>query len=306
MSSYTPIQFAFKIQVDTYRSARLGVPRLVNLFKKYDIPASFFFCFGPDNTGKRIHRIFKPNSFRKTSLLQAVRTYGINALLYGTVIHPPLIAQSNEKILKQVKDAGFEVGIGAYDPFEWEDFSMEMSGEDVIRDYEKAIIEFKNIFDASPHSIASPAWQTNVYNLQMYDDLNLLYSSDTRGGTPFFPVLNDQSFRTLQIPTTLNTLEELLAKNYSSLGKINDYYLDNLQADHINVHTLYAKIEGMSRFNLLEDLIQKLKVKNVEFISLETVAKNYLKNKTKIPFCKIVYQQTEDTYQPSAYQGPVI
>ena len=49
---------AIKIDVDTERGTRLGVPNLLKLLKNLAIPATFLFSLGPDNTGRAIRRIF--------------------------------------------------------------------------------------------------------------------------------------------------------------------------------------------------------------------------------------------------------
>ena len=51
---------ALKVDVDTDRGTREGVPALVRLLEEFGIPATFLFSLGPDNTGKSITRIFRP------------------------------------------------------------------------------------------------------------------------------------------------------------------------------------------------------------------------------------------------------
>ena len=45
---------ALKIDVDTLRGTREGVPNLVVLLKKYGADATFLFSLGPDHTGRAI------------------------------------------------------------------------------------------------------------------------------------------------------------------------------------------------------------------------------------------------------------
>ena len=42
-----------KVDVDTLRGTREGVPRLAALFKKHGVQATFYFSVGPDHTGCR-------------------------------------------------------------------------------------------------------------------------------------------------------------------------------------------------------------------------------------------------------------
>ena len=54
------MQLALKIDVDTERGTRLGIPELLAVLGKYAIPATFLLSLGPDNTGRAIRRIFRP------------------------------------------------------------------------------------------------------------------------------------------------------------------------------------------------------------------------------------------------------
>ena len=59
------MKLAIKIDVDTYRGTRDGVPALAKLLKKRAVPATFLFSFGPDNTGKagELEREFSGRDF---------------------------------------------------------------------------------------------------------------------------------------------------------------------------------------------------------------------------------------------------
>src|SRR5579859_2558712 len=48
-----------KVDVDTLRGTREGVPRLAALFKKLKVDASFYFSVGPDHTGRAMRRVLR-------------------------------------------------------------------------------------------------------------------------------------------------------------------------------------------------------------------------------------------------------
>ncbi|MGZ5780399.1 MAG: polysaccharide deacetylase family protein, partial [Burkholderiaceae bacterium] len=56
-----------KIDVDTYRGTREGVPNLVNILKQHNANATFLFSLGPDHTGWALRRAFRPGFFQKVS-----------------------------------------------------------------------------------------------------------------------------------------------------------------------------------------------------------------------------------------------
>ena len=114
-------QLALKIDVDTYRGTREGVPRLVDALQRHQAQATFFFSLGPDHTGRAIKRVFRPGFLSKVSRTSVVEHYGIKTLLYGTLLPGPDIGRKCADILRSVRDAGFEVGIHCYDHIRWQD-----------------------------------------------------------------------------------------------------------------------------------------------------------------------------------------
>src|SRR5437773_11564465 len=112
---------ALKIDVDTLRGTREGVPKLVDLLKMHDAGASFFFSLGPDRTGRAIRRVFRPGFVRKVQRTSVVKHYGVRTLLYGTLLPAPDIGRRCADVMRGVRDEGFEVGIHTWDHIRWQD-----------------------------------------------------------------------------------------------------------------------------------------------------------------------------------------
>ena len=115
------VRVALKVDVDTDRGTREGVPALVADFKEFGAPACFLFSLGPDQTGRAITRIFRPGFFKKVSRTSVVSMYGVRTLLNGTLLPAPHIGRRNEAIIKKVYDDGFEVGLHSYNHYRWQD-----------------------------------------------------------------------------------------------------------------------------------------------------------------------------------------
>src|SRR5256714_14673775 len=105
------MKLALKVDVDTYRGTRRGVPRLVELLKCHGAGATFLFSLGPDHTGRAIRRVFRPGFMKKVSRTSVVEHYGVRTLLYGTLLPGPDIGRRRADELRAIPDAGFEVGI---------------------------------------------------------------------------------------------------------------------------------------------------------------------------------------------------
>ncbi|MFZ3032540.1 MAG: hypothetical protein WA138_00800, partial [Parvibaculum sp.] len=120
-------RLAIKIDVDTDRGTREGVSALADMLAAKDIPATFLFSLGPDNTGRAIRRIFRPGFFSKVSRTSVVSTYGLRTLMNGVVLPGPNIAKKNRMILQSVAARGFETGIHCWDHVFWQDKLFSLS-----------------------------------------------------------------------------------------------------------------------------------------------------------------------------------
>ncbi|HUJ42839.1 MAG TPA: polysaccharide deacetylase family protein [Opitutaceae bacterium] len=278
-----PLRLALKVDVDTDRGTRLGVPNLVADCHAAGAPACFLFSLGPDQTGRAITRIFRPGFFQKVSRTSVVSLYGVRTLLNGTLLPAPHIGRRNADVMRAVRDAGFEVGIHCYNHYRWQDHVQKMSIEAVRAEFAAARAEFRRIFGAEAHAAGAAGWQSNARSRAVYDEAGLLYASDTRNGTPFFPRLDGRVFQTLEIPSTLPTFDELLGRPAYPDERIVPHYLSLLREDAVNVLTIHAEIEGMVKRRLCRALLRACADRGVQFIRLDDYAHQLLTDRARIP-----------------------
>jgi undecaprenyl phosphate-alpha-L-ara4FN deformylase len=103
------------------------------------------------------------------------------------------------------------------------------------------------------------------------DAMGLAFCSDGRGSHPFYPVMDGRRFRTLQIPTTLPTADEILGENGITPDNIHDYYLANLR-DGLNVLTIHAELEGGVIRASFVRLLERLAADGIRCITLGEAA----------------------------------
>jgi undecaprenyl phosphate-alpha-L-ara4FN deformylase len=277
------VRLALKVDVDTDRGTREGVPNLVADCRAAGVPACFLFSLGPDQTGRAITRVFRPGFFRKVSRTSVVQMYGLRTLLNGTLLPAPHIGRRNAGVMRAVRDAGFEVGIHSYNHYRWQDYLPKLSLAEVRAEFGAARAEFTRIFGTEARTAGAAGWQSTGASREAYDEAGLLYASDTRGGGPFFPRIGGRVARTLEIPSTLPTLDELLGRPEFPDAKIVPHLLSLLRADRPNVFTLHAEIEGMGRRTLFQELLAAARSAGVEFIRLDDLARELLANRDAIP-----------------------
>jgi peptidoglycan/xylan/chitin deacetylase (PgdA/CDA1 family) len=283
------LRLALKVDVDTDRGTRLGVPNLVADCREFDVPACFLFSLGPDQTGRAITRIFRPGFFQKVSRTSVVSMYGLRTLLNGTLLPAPHIGRRNTAVLRAVRDAGFETGIHCYNHYRWQDHLHRMDLAAVRAEFVAARAEFLRIFGAEARTAGAAGWQSDARSRQVYDEAGLLYSSDTRGAFPFFPRVDGQVFQTLEIPSTLPTFDELLGRPEFPDDRIVSHYLSLLRDDRPNVFTLHAEIEGMGRRDLFRALVRACLDRGVTFVRMDDLARELLADRAAIPVCEQQY-----------------
>lgn len=280
------MRLALKIDVDTDRGTREGVPNLVADCRAAGMPACFLFSLGPDQTGRAITRVFRPGFLGKVGRTSVVQTYGLRTLLNGTVLPAPHIGRRNADTLRAVREAGFEVGIHCYNHYRWQDHLFTMSPTEVRAEFDEAREEFRRIFGTEAHTAGAAGWQSSAASRAVYDEAGLLYSSDTRGEAPFFPKVDGCVARTLEIPSTLPTLDEWLGRPEYPEERIVPELMGRLRADRLNVFTLHAEIEGMRHRGLFQALLAAARAAGVEFVRLDDVARELLADRDRIPICE--------------------
>jgi len=280
-----PVRLALKVDVDTDRGTRLGVPNLAADCGEFGAAACFLFSLGPDQTGRAVTRVFRPGFFSKVARTGVIRLYGVRTLLNGTLLPAPHIGRRNAGSMRAVRDAGYEVGIHCYNHYRWQDFMQAMDLASVRAEFAAARAEFARIFGVEAAAAGAAGWQSNSRSREVYDEAGLLYSSDTRGTHPFFPRIQGRVFRTLEIPSTLPTLDELMGRPEFPDSAIAGSVHSLLRSDRLNVFTIHAEIEGMGRRAIFREFLAACRGSGVEFVRLADEARSLLSDRAAIPVC---------------------
>ncbi len=251
------MRLALKIDVDTLRGTRAGVPALVALLRKHGVTATFLFSLGPDHTGRAIKRVFRPGFVGKVRRTSVVRHYGVKTLLYGTLLPGPDIGLRCADILRGVRDTGYETGVHCWDHVEWQDKVAHAESPWVEREMRRARERYEEILGAAPLAHGAAGWQMNPHALRLTQRLGYAWSSDCRGTHPFIPVWNAEVVFCPQIPTTLPTLDEIIGLDGVDEQNAHEALLARTAAARSDqVFTLHAELEGMKLAPVFERLLE--------------------------------------------------
>jgi len=265
----TPL--ALKIDVDTLRGTREGVPALLQALQAAGADATWLFSLGPDHTGRALRRVLRPGFFSKVARTSVLEHYGWRTLMYGTLLPGPDIGRRAGDVMRRVRDAGFEVGVHCFDHTSWQDFVSRRDAAWTRTQMQRAITRFVEVFGEAPRVHGAAGWQMNQAALELEEELGFRYASDTRGSHPFVPQLGTRRSHCPQLPTTLPTLDELIGLDGASADNVHQVLLARTQALRAgHVFTLHAELEGMKLLPVFQRLLAGWRAQGYELVSMRT------------------------------------
>lgn len=261
------LQVGLRVDADTLRGTRDGVPRLLELLARYHIRATFFFSVGPDNMGRHLWRLYKPAFLYKMLRTRAPSLYGWKILLAGTAWPGRLIGQQQGPVIRDTVQQQHEVGLHAWDHYGWQTHIAHWSDMQIRQQLQQGLDTLQHITGQPVQCSAAPGWRTDMRVLQLQQPLALRYHSDCRGYALFRPQLTDGTLGTPQIPVTLPTFDELLGGEVTP-DNYHQHLLARLRPQQLNVYTIHAEVEGLLMAAQFDVLLQQALANNIHFCPL--------------------------------------
>ena len=266
------MRLALKVDADTLRGTRIGVPALAGALKRARAGATFLFSLGPDHTGRAIRRVFRPGFLGKVSRTSVLEHYGLRTLMYGTLLPGPDISRRAGEVMRSIRAAGFEVGVHCYDHTDWQ---------------RRAAERFEQVFGERPQVHGAAGWQMNEAAFVFEERWGLSYASDTRGAFPFRPKFAGRVSSCPQLPTTLPTRDELSGIDGVTAQNVDRVLLERTaQLRDGHVFTLHAELEGMRLLPVFERLLSGWRTQGYEIVSMAT--QRAALNDATLPVCEVV------------------
>lgn len=257
-----------RIDVDTLRGTRQGVPALGALLKKHGILASFFFSVGPDNMGRNLFRLLKPAFFMKMLRSKAASLYGWDILLMGTLGPGPNIGKRCKDMIRAISDGGHETGLHAWDHYTWQAHILKHDESRIRSAMERGYAALAEITGKPPTSSAAPGWIANDAVLRAKESFGFTYNSDCRGNSLFIPKVDGRLLKTPQIPVTLPTYDEIIGSEGVTPETYNSRLLSMIKPGKLNVLTIHAEVEGIVCLDMFEDFIIRAKAADIHMLPL--------------------------------------
>ncbi|HEX5421357.1 MAG TPA: 4-deoxy-4-formamido-L-arabinose-phosphoundecaprenol deformylase [Gammaproteobacteria bacterium] len=256
-----------RIDVDTFRGTREGVPRLLDILAAHGITATFFFTLGPDNMGRHLWRLLKPSFAVKMLRSRAASLYGWEILLAGTAWPGRRIGARLTPVLRSADAAGHEIGLHAWDHHRWQAAASRMSAEALEREIGLGVEAFGEALGRRPDCSAAAGWVCNERALEAKESFGFRYNSDCRGRSIFAPIINSRRCAP-QVPTTLPTYDELIGRDGLTRERYNERLLALIRPGELNVLAVHAEVEGIACADLFEQFLESCAQRGIRPVAL--------------------------------------
>lgn len=257
-----------RVDVDTFRGTRLGVPALCRLFDERAVKASFFFSVGPDNMGRHLWRLLRPAFLWKMLRTRAASLYGWDIIFRGIFWPGPVIGKKLSPQICLAARGGHEIGLHAWDHQAWQAHIDTMTEEDIRLVLRKGFDMLTNITGTPPTCSAVPAWRCTDSVLLAKAEFPFVYNSDCRGNSIFRPVVDGKTLPQPQIPVSMPTYDEAIGMNGITPANYNEFMLSQVKPDRLNVLTIHAEVEGIACATLFADFLKAANDRGILFVPL--------------------------------------
>lgn len=274
-------QIIFRFDIDTHVCIRDGVPKLIELGKKYNVPFTFFL-----NTGKSvsicssiktiISNILHPKATTVAEHLSALEKLGKKDYIYTALINPQISAY--KKNILMLLTSKNEVGLhGGKNHELWAKNIYRYGYNKIRKELEYSVNRIKKIYPKyKPCGFASPCWETNTTVKNVLVDLGFQYAADVHT----IDINTDITYyRNLAcIPTNLIAepggvayFEHCRAKKMTDEDIINDFFSRINNQRRYNVVYDHPYFVGKKEIPLLEKIIILLLQNNFTITTMSSL-----------------------------------
>ena len=254
------MSIGLRIDVDTFRGTRFGVPRLLATLQRHRVRATWYWTLGPDNMGRHVRRMLRPAFAVKMLRSGAPSLYGWDIILRGTLWPGPVISRRLAHTIRMPHREGHESGVHAWDHHRWQVGVETLSDAELNAELSRATDALGSVLGSVPHTAAAPGWRFSEHLLGLPASRGFRYRSDCRGDcSPFLPQMPAAAHgvRQPQVPVDLPTYDEGVGRGAGADAAWNDRLLGLISDGRPHVLTIHAESEGGSKAALFDDFLAR-------------------------------------------------
>ena len=254
--------FSLRIDLESNKGIREGVPKILALLKKYNIKASFYLAMGGESN------LFELLRYRKK--LPGKRGVSVFSKLemFRMIFFPMDFVVKNQKVLQKILMEGHELGIHGWKHREW---TRGLEKIDVRKAVRKAVRRYINIFNMRPNSFCAPAFRTNNEVIKILSKEGIYVISDIEGISP------KKIKNLINVPITLkgkdNTpiIEFCIGEGLSD-KEIFEKIVSEIEKKNYSSMYIHGLFECREKIELLEKLFKWLNENKIETKKIIEVA----------------------------------
>lgn len=248
--------FTLRVDLESDKGIREGIPRLLDLLKKYNLKASFYLAMGGESN---IFEILRYNKKVESSAERSVKVWSLLDKL-RMALFPKDFVKANKKILQRIIDEGHELGMHGWKHREWTRGLDKINIKDKIN---RAISRYNNLFGQKPISWSSPGFNTNDNVLNILKEAGIEYISDFLGNKP------ELCGQIKNIPITIcgenrTPIIEYLISYKKTDEDILKYIKKEIEKNKIISFYIHDLFEARFKTELLEKIFKIIKDKKID------------------------------------------
>ena len=261
---------ALKIDVDTMAAITVGVPRLQQILSDRQCGATFFWSLGVEKKGTLLWPARGLRRFHGMGLLPLKARFGLKALCRGSLLPASRLTKSAVNAIRTLNSPAFEHGVRPERGYDWLRDIRAMLPLPSESELKKTLASFARLTGVQPKAFSALAWQSNraVYRAEQMAGLD--FASDTRGYSPFFPVINGEPVRCVQLPVSLPMFEEA---GRATCDELVDALLQETQSEPPagHVFNIAADFDAIQYAEQLTRLLDGWLAQGYQLVSLGTL-----------------------------------
>ena len=253
--------FTLRVDLESDKGIKKGVPKLLDLLKKHNIKASFYLSIGGESN---IFEILKYRGNLKTSRERKIKVWSLKDKL-RMAFFPRDFVKENKKILKRILEEGHELGLHGWKHREW---TRGLEKIDIKKKIKDSINKYIQLFGKKPTSFASPGFNINNKVLEILEKNKIIFISD-------FPGSKLKKYGQIKnIPMTiLGKYKTPIIEYLVSIRKNNKEILEIMKKEimkkELSSFYIHGLFEARFKVKLLEEIfkfIKKNKIKSKKII----------------------------------------